>query len=58
MSVKLLEASVEWETTRKDHSKSKGFIARRRKLLMASHQNFFRDVTVIDQKFESFSVVV
>ena len=53
MSVKFLEASVEWETTRKDHSKSKDFTVRRLKLLMASHNISF--VLLIDKEFDSMS---
>ena len=54
--VKFLEASVEWEATRKDHSKHKDSIVRRRKLLMASHNIPF--VLLIDKEFESLRVVV
>ena len=53
MSVKFLEASVEWETTRKDHSKSKDFTVRRLKLLMDSHNISF--VLLIEKEFESMS---
>ena len=45
----------EWETTRKDHSKGKDSIVRRRKLLMAGHNISF--VFAIDKEFESLWVV-
>ena len=54
--MKFLEASAEWETTRKDHSESKGFIFRRRKLLMASHNIPF--VLLIEKEFESFNLTM
>ena len=53
MSVKLLEAFVERETTRKDHSKGKDFNVRRLKLLMGSHSNSF--ALLFDKEFESMS---
>ena len=53
VSVKLLEAFVERETTRKDHSKGKDFNVRRLKLLMASHSNSF--ALLFDKEFESMS---
>ena len=53
MSVKFLEASIEWETTRKDHCKSKDFTVRCLKLLMANHNMYF--VLLIDKEFESMS---
>ena len=49
--VKFLEASVEWETTRKDHPKSKDSIVRPGKLLMGSHNISF--VLLIDKEFNS-----
>ena len=49
MLVKFLEAFVEWETTRKSHPKSKDFIVRHLKLLMASHSISF--VFLIDKEF-------
>ena len=49
MLVKFLEVSVEWETTRKSHPKSKDSIVRPLKLLMASHSISF--VFLIDKEF-------
>ena len=53
VSVKRLEASLEWETTRKDHSKSKDFTVRRFKLLIANHNISF--ALLIDKEFGSMS---
>ena len=53
MSGKFLRASIEWETTQKDHSKSKDFTVQRLKLLMTSHNISF--VLLIDKEFESMN---
>ena len=53
MTSKFLEASVEWEATRKDYSKSKDFTVRHLKLLMASHN--ISIVLLSDKEFESMS---